>query len=227
MNDIVSQIATQVGVPNELVIKAVEFVGSLLSSPLKELSNIGTDQIKWLRVKNQVRLLNTAKEYCDKKGIKSSYIPAKFLFPLLEGVSLEEDNDEDMHKMWTALLLNAIDYSSEKKVKLGYIDMLKQLSAQEAKILDISYDVYKDDMFALRHLKKKFKDKIDIDNNDFLICVDNFVRLNIWKPTLAEELLDKLSWKSISDENVRIVTDNTNYKFTLLGENFIKCCRME
>lgn len=227
MKDIVNELVEAIGLPKEMIIKATNFMGELLSDPLKELSNIAYDQVRLLRVKNQVRLLINAKQYFIKKGLEPTKVPAKNLVPLLEGVSLEED--ETMHQKWTALLINESDPSIDKKIRPAYIDILKQLLPKEAKILDILYNSYKNGSFVLRHARKRIKAEVEINDNDILISIDNFIRLNIWTSTLTEELFDNLN-REAHGEKDRIwymLTEKTTYKFTSLGEDFIRCCRIE
>jgi len=58
-------------------------------------------------------------------------VPIKTLFPLLEGASLDED--ENLHDMWAALLANAA--LDEKKVPPGFVAILKEMSPDEAMLL--------------------------------------------------------------------------------------------
>ena len=65
-------------------------------------------------------------------------MPIKLLFPLLEGASLEEN--EDLHTMWAALLANAAATDDTNRVRPGFIASLRQLSPDEALILTYIYD---------------------------------------------------------------------------------------
>ena len=54
----------------------------------------------------------------------------------LEGASLEDD--EDIQKGWAALLADAANADGKVEVKPTFLEILKQLSASEARLLDVS-----------------------------------------------------------------------------------------
>jgi hypothetical protein len=64
-------------------------------------------------------------------------VPLKTLLPLLEYASLEQE--DDLQEKWAALLANA-SASGPILVLPGFSDILKQLSPQEARLLDGIYD---------------------------------------------------------------------------------------
>jgi hypothetical protein len=60
-------------------------------------------------------------------------VPIKILFPLLEGASLEEN--EDLHTMWAALLANAASPTKSEMVRPGFIAIMRQMAPDEAVLL--------------------------------------------------------------------------------------------
>jgi hypothetical protein len=68
-------------------------------------------------------------------GFSPKMIPHKILFPLLEAVSLEDN--EELHTMFAALLANAASPEHSDKVRPGFIAVLKQMSPEEARILKL------------------------------------------------------------------------------------------
>jgi len=70
-------------------------------------------------------------------GFTPQAVPIKLLFPLLEGASLEED--EDLHTLWAALLANAASPENEERVRPAFIATLRQLSRDEAELLNWVY----------------------------------------------------------------------------------------
>jgi hypothetical protein len=75
-----------------------------------------------------------AERMAQKAGFTPKAVPIKLLFPLLEGASLE--GDEDLHTMWSALLANAASPQQTNEVRPGYIAILRQLAPDEAAILN-------------------------------------------------------------------------------------------
>ena len=60
------------------------------------------------------------------------------MLPILELGSLEED--ESMQSRWAALLANAADASYKTSIPPSFPEILKQLSPEEAKVLDKMYE---------------------------------------------------------------------------------------
>jgi hypothetical protein len=83
-------------------------------------------------------------------GFTPKAVPIKLSFPLLEGASLEEN--EDLHTMWAALLANSSLPSNVDLVRPGFVAILKQMAPDEAallKALSIKLlEIYKFDFLA-------------------------------------------------------------------------------
>ncbi|MBC2581392.1 Abi-alpha family protein [Clostridium sp. DJ247] len=211
-------------IPNELKIKAVSFLGELIGQPLREVGNIAFDNIRYLRIKNQVRLLLKAKEYFINNGLEPQKVPTQILVPLLEQGSLEEN--ETLSEKWTALLVNA-SYLNGNSVRPSYIDILKQLTPLEAQILDYLFNQYKDYDFPLRHVKKRVFSEFKIDEKELLICIDNFLRLKLWNSELPDKLYELMSNAEDKKKLEIMFYEKATYSFTMLGKDFIESCRLK
>ncbi len=82
-------------------------------------------------------MLQKAKRILDDAGIKPKPVPPKVLFPLLEYASLEDE--DNLQSMWAALLASAADPSSSVTVVPSLVEVLKQLSPGEARLLSALY----------------------------------------------------------------------------------------
>jgi hypothetical protein len=69
----------------------------------------------------------------QEAGFTPQAVPPKILFPLLEGASLEDN--EDLHDMWAALLANAAFSENADIVRPGFIATLRQMAPDEAALL--------------------------------------------------------------------------------------------
>ncbi|MDM1522034.1 hypothetical protein HX088_01900 [Empedobacter sp. 225-1] len=117
---------------------AKDFVDKLITPAVEETGLLIKDQITMWRFKNQIKILNNAKSYCDKHNIEPKKISLKVLSPLLEYSSLEEENY--MQDKWSILLSNLID--SEQNIEnhvFPYI--LSQLSSDEFQPLEDVYEI--------------------------------------------------------------------------------------
>lgn len=85
------------------------------------------------RVKRAEAILADASSIVRDSGVPVQTVPGRILFPLLEKASMEED--EELRKMWARLLASAAGTTSSRKVLPAFIDLLSQLSAEEARDL--------------------------------------------------------------------------------------------
>lgn len=107
---------------------AKNFVDKLVMPSVEETGLLIKDHLTMWRFKNQIKMLNRAKEYCEKHNIEPKKISLKVLSPLLDYSSLEEE--DKMQDKWSILLSNLID--SEQNIEnhvFPYI--LSQLSKDE------------------------------------------------------------------------------------------------
>src|ERR1700749_5066937 len=116
---------------------AKSFLDKLIAPAIEETGLFLKDQVTLWRFKNQVKILNKAKEYCENKHIDSKTIPLKLLCPLLDYAGLEEE--ELFQDRWAYLLGNMVD--SEQNIDnhvFPYI--LSQLSLDEFLFLENVYN---------------------------------------------------------------------------------------
>lgn len=116
---------------------AKSFVDKLIIPSIEETGLLMKDQITMWRFKNQVKMLNKAKVYCEKHNIQSKKISLKVLAPLLEFSSLEEE--EVMQDKWSILLSNLID-SAQNIENHVFPYILSQLSTDEFLPLEKVYN---------------------------------------------------------------------------------------
>ncbi len=94
------------------------------------------DNMNVRRLKNQIACLKKVRKIVEDEGLTMKQVNLKALFPLLEGIALEEgeNGDETLQDMWTNLLVNYID-SSKNLASHVYPSILSQLSTHEVEIL--------------------------------------------------------------------------------------------
>ena len=101
---------------------AIPFTGivkRMLGPAADELAEMWKDQIRLYRYERQMKCVEKAEKMAEAAGITPQALPPKILFPLLEGVSFEDD--EDLHTMWPALLANTASPDNAKNVRFGFI----------------------------------------------------------------------------------------------------------
>lgn len=209
-----------------------EKTGDILSDLLD--GSLGVKVKQW-RYKRIVDTILKARQYLHDKGVDPRSVPLKILHPLLDSASLEDNGN--MQEKWAALLANAADPKKSDDIHTSYIEILKQLTPIEAKILDDYYRMYQEIEEKIRWERTGFGHKSnfkvfksDVCNNtdlcseqfDLIAC--NLIRLNL------------LQLPGITDA-AAITSDTGNKKLPLviktyefvqltpLGEGFVKSCR--
>jgi len=97
------------------------------------------DRVRIVRERNLENVLSKAKKKLDAAGIEINPIATKIFLPLVEAASLEDE--EEMIERWANLLAAA---ASGKSVLPSYIQILSQLSPDEARILDLVQELQRD-----------------------------------------------------------------------------------
>ena len=116
---------------------AKDFLDKLIIPSIEETGLLLKDKVTFWKFKNQIRMLNKAKKYCDKQNIDPKTISLKLLCPLLEYSSLEEE--EELQDKWAILLANMVD-SKQNIENHVFPYILSQISLNEFKFLESSYD---------------------------------------------------------------------------------------
>lgn len=95
------------------------------------------DKIQFFRYSRQLRV---AEQYNEKStGQTYAPLPPKFLIPIIENASLEED--DNLQDLWINLLVNWTNKEKIESRKMTYVDILKNLSSCDMYILN---DIYKE-----------------------------------------------------------------------------------
>ena len=117
------------------------FISRYISGSLEQGMGIFEDKLKYMRWERQQRLMLRAEKFIKEIGLQSptKAIPLKLAVPLLEGASLEED--DELQDLWARLLVNSANAESGIDLKRVYIDILERLTPIEAQILSAVYSL--------------------------------------------------------------------------------------
>jgi len=120
---------------------AIPFTGivkSILGPAADEIAERIRDEVRLYRFSKQVKLLTKAAAIAKAAGFVPKAVPIKVLFPLLEGASLEDN--EDLQDMWAALLANASNQVTVDLVRPSFSELLKIMTSDVAKLLNVTFD---------------------------------------------------------------------------------------
>jgi Abortive infection alpha len=113
--------------------KFTDIIKTFLGPASAEIAERFRDEARLYRFGRQLECLKKAEKMAKDAGFTPKAVPIKLLFPLLEGASLEEN--EDLHTMWAALLANAASPNNAEKVRPRFIAILNQMAPDEAVLL--------------------------------------------------------------------------------------------
>jgi hypothetical protein len=116
---------------------AKDFLDKLVMPAVEETGLLLKDKVTLWKFKNQVRMLNKAKAYCEKNNISTKQVSLKLLCPLLDYSGIEED--EILQDKWAILLSNMVD-SDQNIENHVFPYILSQLSTNEFLVLEKVYD---------------------------------------------------------------------------------------
>lgn len=205
-----------------------DLLRELLGPTATEVGLAWADSIRLWRVRRLVRCLDEFQRFVTKRGLKLKPIALKTLFPLLEGATLEDD--DDLHERWVALLVNAARADYRNEIPAYFPDILRQLTCEEARFLDSAYDEltigaekrraelqakypdFKGDAAAVIGVSGKLISRVHP------IAVDNLERLRlVTRNPIALAIDDALSHTTATGNHLYI---------TELGRAFVDACRL-
>jgi hypothetical protein len=234
-NELIKAVPEIIGGAAKVAAGTIPFTGivkRMLGPAADEVAEMWRDQVRVYRYGRQLKLLEKAERMATDAGYTPQAVPPKILFPLLEGASFEYN--EDLHDMWAALLANAASPEVQHdSIRPGFIATLRQLSQDEAALLDWVY----------RHVAK------EMPGNDFYEPIHESELLQAYV-TLgfgpiesdshrARESASASNWRFGSCLNsleaaqlirtrfdvINVGRVNFYYSLTYLGFQFVSACR--
>ena len=135
----VGEIAKTTGKAIDAAREAGGFIARFVSGPLEQGIGIFEDRLRYTRWERQIRLMSRAEDFLRRSGLSSPTrpVPLKLAVPLLQGATLEDD--DDLQDKWAVLLVNAANASFNFEIRRSYLDILEQITPLEANILDVIY----------------------------------------------------------------------------------------
>lgn len=130
----------RINIPDEAFEFCETALKLLTEKVLKRLGKTAGHMLDWIDGEIVASRLVRAYTRFERLGIEPQPVSPKSLLPILQGMSLENEEDLVFQEMWGNLLATAIAYGS---VHPSCIEILKQLGPLEAKILDAFWNVAK------------------------------------------------------------------------------------
>lgn len=137
----IQEVAKTTGKAIDATREAGGFIAKFISGPIEQGMGIFEDRLKYMRWERQIRLMQRADEFLHRSGLNAPTrpVPLKLVIPILQGASLEED--DDLQDRWAALLVNAANANFQSEVRRSYASILEQLTPLDVRILDVLYSI--------------------------------------------------------------------------------------
>lgn len=131
---------------------AKDFLDKLIMPSVEETGLLLKEKVTYWKFRNQVKMLNKAKLYCERHKISPKTISLKLLCPLLDYSALEED--EGLQDKWAILLSNMVD-SDQNIENHVFPYILSQISSNEFALIE---NVYDDKLLRVKKLKLELQE---------------------------------------------------------------------
>lgn len=208
----------------EITAKTGGFLATVFGTPIENAAGLIGDQLEYTRWERRNRLIDKVNEYQQERGLTQfRSIPPKFAIPIIINATLEEDND--LQDMWCKLITNYSDPNFNVEIRYAFIEILKNITSLDAKILKYIYDT----------LGEKSKLEQITKLADYPISVDK-IEENISSASHSEIKLSLYNLKKVQcvwdyDSN-SIVTggmafrarSDKDYTLTPLGFTLVEAC---
>ncbi|UJW82550.1 Abi-alpha family protein [Hydrogenophaga sp. SL48] len=148
-----------------------------------------------MRWERQIRMMQRSQDFLKLVGlpVPTRPVPLKLLIPIMQGASLEED--DDLQDRWAALLVNAANANFGSEVRRAYVAILEQLNPLDARILDVLYSLpFEDsqhhgiitaDLPLHARIKMEKEQELRLPTEDVVISLSNLVRLGCLRPGMT------------------------------------------
>lgn len=129
------EVAKTTGKFAEIAEKVGGFVSKVIGPASNQIGGILEDRVRYFRYKNLLAIADKVEAIHAHRRIdgKATPIPARVAIPLLESAALEDD--ETLQDVWARLIANSTDPAHVEMLHPGYIEVVKQMSPDEATIL--------------------------------------------------------------------------------------------
>lgn len=191
----VQEVAKSAGKAIDAAREAGGFIAKFVSGPLEQGMGIFEDHLHYLRWERQIRLMQRAQDFLRLAGLPAPTrpVPLKLLIPIMQGASLEEN--DDLQDRWAALLVNAANANFRSEVRRSYAAILEQLTPLDAHILDVLYSLpfekSQHDAIATAELpvsariNEEKEQEFSLPSEEVVISLSNLYRLGCLRPGIT------------------------------------------
>jgi len=203
------------------------FFAKVFKEPVAEVSGMITDKLRFVRWQRLVKMSDDVNAILEGRGVLDARaVPPKLALPIFEEGSLEED--ENLQKLWSQLLANAMDPNFNGELRYGFVDIIKNITGTEVAILNCFYKILErkgriDDLTNITNYslkKEQIMEMVGINESDYQINIFNLMRMQCIGPAII-----KSSSIMLGSEQATIYKGTDSVVLTPLGIKFIEACK--
>jgi hypothetical protein len=182
------------------------FIARLVQEPADDIVEILTDRLRFARWRRQERLLVEMEKSLQDRNLHGDLLPVplKIALAILENAAIEED--DSLQDLWAKLLAAAADPAMQSKVRIAFIEVIRQFDAIDAMVLNYCHEQAQTKLVKFKNdYQWKYEREISLAPNDFGVSsievqrkfhlptkdyrtsIDNLMRLRCMAPYLEEE----------------------------------------
>jgi hypothetical protein len=152
------EVARTTGKFAEVAEKVGGFVSKVIGPASNQVGGILEDWTRYYRYKNLLAIADKVEALHARHTIegKTIPIPPRTAIPMLESASLEDD--ETLQDVWARLIANSTDPNFKESLHPGYIEIVKQMSPDEAIILNSFLKAKNYPLLFSNHVSQKYAD---------------------------------------------------------------------
>lgn len=209
----------------EIAEKAGSFFAKVFKEPINEISGMITDKLRFIRWKRMVQMADEVNKILEEKGVEETRaVPPKIALPIFEEASLEDD--PNLQYLWNHLLANAMNPTFNDELRYGFIDMIKNITGIEARILNEFYEVLHrenklrplENVYQYSLTKEQIMNALNISPEVYALSVNNLMRLQLLSPAILKGSV------RIGAEPLTIYKGIDAVTLTPLGVRFVEAC---
>lgn len=191
-----------------------------------------SDKLQYFRYNRQLRI---AEEINKKvKGRQLEPLPPKFLVPVIENASLEDE--DELQDLWINLLDSWTDGKRKDSRRLTYVDILKNLSARDVYFLKSIYEEAQKNPNTVSYFKVDGRDEDGklVKSKDS-ITMKSYNDIDVELPYFMEgifsceynESVDNLIRLGCVRESKNTEEERRTLNLTFLGASFVEVCMIK
>jgi hypothetical protein len=205
--------------------KAGSFFAKVFKEPAGEVSGMITDKLRFIRWKRMVQMSDEVNKILEARKItETRAVPPKIALPIIEEASLEDD--PDLQYLWNHLLANAMNPDFNDELRYGFIEMIKEITGIEAKLLNEFYEVLRGEgkleplskLFDYSLTKEQIMQVLSISADVYAISVNNLMRMQLISPAIIK------GGVKMGPEPLTIYKGIDSVTLTPLGVKFVEAC---